>query len=611
MCGFTLHIFNQSELTNEMIQCCINDSLKISHRGPDSMRVEVIPKIGAVIVFYRLSVNDTSILGNQPFIKVHENSDYYLICNGEVYNHKILEDRHQYSINSRSDCEFILNELIETDMKPETDKFNSEHAFVGIRINSDNSYNLVASNDRFGIRPLFQSSFFINGIKGIGFSSEMQGLSQLPDFQCSRFNSSTNFFMFHSSENSEEKYEKYYDVRSILVKSKEEITFEEAVIGVKDKLEESIRKRLMSDRPYGFFLSGGLDSTAICVFAAKILGPGIKTFSIGFPGSEDEIYARRVSKELKTDHTHFTLSKDRYLDLIDEVIKCTGSFDTTTIRASIGQYECSRLCREKGMIVMLSGDGSDELFFSYDDSKYCPDYESFLDRNYHLLENIHTSDGIRADRCVSRFGMELRLPFLDYEFVDYILSLPVEYRFTKDDITKPLLREALRGYISDDIINRPKVTFSDGVGSKEDQSKTLITTYFSNMYTKNEFEKLKSKYEYHCSPDTNENLYIREIFTEYFGDNESLARTIPHYWRTIFKKSDDPSAWYTEDLDNLNNLETPEEDINSYQNLGTIEKLENKFVYRKDDISDSLEFFHDEPNEEQIELLSEKINIIH
>lgn len=517
--------------TTSMIEKCIKAAMKISHRGPDDMRIEVVPRINAVLCFFRLAINDTTSLGNQPFIVHNEGKEYYLLCNGEIYNHKDLE---QGEMKSRSDCEVIIQEMIKTDMNVPLNSLNSEHSFVGICINEDNSYKLVVSTDRFSIRPLFYSEF--DG--GFGFSSELQGLFPFRNFRIERVNSATEIRIINGSR----QERKYWNLREVVDNSI--FSFEENVTRAREFLTEAVKKRLMSDRKIGFFLSGGLDSTCVCI-CAKILGYELNTFSIGFKGSDDEIYAKRVAKELGAKHTHFTLKKSRYLKVLKEIVKTTGSFDTTTIRASVGQYECSRLARKKGFIVMISGDGSDELHFSYDDAFHCPDPESFKERTFHLLENIHTSDGLRADRCTSRFGMEIRLPFLDIDYVNFILSLPVEQRLPVNGVSKRLLREAFKGYVSDDIINRPKVTFSDGVGSKEDQTRTLLADFFADKYTQEEFEELKTKYEYHCPPTTNEELYYREIFAKTFLNNESVAKTIPHFWRPVFKKSSDPSAWFT------------------------------------------------------------------
>lgn len=541
MCGFTVFVF-ENKPSKSLIADCINKSMTLSHRGPDHFRFELIA--GRILIcFFRLAINDTTVNGNQPFTKHHNGFDYYLVCNGEFYNHK---DFNETGLNSHSDCEFLLNHLIETDMNPELNRFNSEHSFIAIKCSNDGKLNLFASTDRFGIRPLFFANIGFEKNNCLAFSSELQAVSNFRHCRLTvnRFNSA-HYMKYEKNEEVIIEYKKYYSVRSI---PEIAISFEEAATMVREALLKSVKLRLMSDRKIGFFLSGGLDSTCVCICAKLLSNERIKTFSIGFPGSDDEIYARKVSEELDTDHTHFVLSKKRYLQLIPEIVRCNGSFDTTTTRASIGQYECSRLISETDCVVMLSGDGSDELFFSYDDSKHCPSYEDFKERTYHLLENIHTSDGLRADRCVSHFGLELRLPFLDFEFVNLVLSLPVEYRFPKNGVTKPLLRQAFRGLISDEIIDRPKVTFSDGVGNKQDQTRTLLKTHFENFYEDDIFELYKTKYTFHCVPTTKEEMYYREVFANFFSNNESVAKTIPDFWRPIFKQSDDPSAWYTENV---------------------------------------------------------------
>jgi len=241
------------------------------------------------------------------------------------------------------------------------------------------------------------------------------------------------------------------------------------------------------------------------------------------------------------------MTKEEYVNLAKDTIKAIGSFDTTTVRASGGQFLCSKKIEEKtNAIVLLSGDGSDEVFFSYNDAFDAPDTNSFQKREIELCENIHTSDGIRCERCTAHFGLEIRLPFLDKNFVKTVLSSNVEYRFPKNKISKPLLREAYRGLLPDEIIDRPKVTFSDGVGSREDQAQVLITNFYKDFYTPEEFEEKRQKYLYHSPPDTNEELFYREVFSETFSNNQSIAKTIPGFWRPVFKQTTDPSAWFNE-----------------------------------------------------------------
>lgn len=558
MCGFTVHLFNH-HVDTDLLMSCIRNSMGISHRGPDNSKIVFLPSYNILIVFHRLAINDVTVEGNQPFTKHSNGWDNYLVCNGEFYNHQEFDNE---NLRSRSDCEFLIDEIISTDMNPRLSSFNSEHSFVAIQT-KDNIIRLFASSDRFGIRPMFMATVNYPSNECLVFSSELKVFSHRSNADVKRFDSG-HFFVLEKNLSTSVKtsrYVRYYNVRNSCIQQnsfiqqnsciQQNIPFEELAVIVRERLIEAVRIRLMSDRKKGFFLSGGLDSTCVCICANLLKNPGerIKTFSIGFPGSEDEIYARRVSAELDTEHTHFILTKERYIRLIPEVVKCIGSFDTTTVRASIGQYECSRLISKTDCIVLLSGDGSDELFFSYDDAKFCPSHSEFEERTFHLLENIHTSDGLRADRCVSNFGLELRLPFLDINFVNLILSSPVEYRFPKDGITKPLLRAAFKGFISDDIIYRPKVTFSDGVGSKEDQSRTLLAYHFENYYTKEEFELYSGKFT-HCKPTTNEELYYRMIFYDFYGNNDTIAKTIPHFWKPVFKKSNDPSAWYTQELSN-------------------------------------------------------------
>jgi len=515
--------------------------LKISHRGPDSKNVIILDKVNAMLNFDRLAINGLSLDGNQPFSRIFNDSEYYLMCNGEIYNSDTINDRNIIKSVSQSDCECILNDLIINDMDININEYNSEHAFIAMKINPDNTYKVVVSTDRFGKRPLFKGTCD----KGIFFSSEVQGIPEYDDIIVERVKPRFTYTIerdlggvFIQNERED------FNFRSI---KKTSDSRQNILKNIRKLFRESVIKRTNSDRKIGVFLSGGLDSLLVTyelVQYYKSLGYEVYSFSTGMPGSDDEKWAKEAAEEFGTIHQHFVLTKEEYFRLLPIVVECIGSYCRTTVRASVGQYFVSKMVSvHTDIIVLLSGDGSDELFFSYDDAFDCPSEKEFERKTIQLLEDIHTSDGLRADRCTSHFGLEIRFPYLDNDFTDYVLSVPSEYRMPVCQISKPLLREAYVDLIPLKFLYRPKVTFSDGVGSKDDQIHVLIHNYFSTYYTDEEFIELSEKYSYHCKPTTNEGLYYREIFTKEFGSNESIARTIPFEWSPEFKKSIDPSAW--------------------------------------------------------------------
>lgn len=536
MCGISLYAFNRP-ITNQDILTCLESFQKISHRGPDSSYIKIIHKCNLIICFHRLAINDTTLKGDQPFLKMVDSNEYYLICNGEIYNHLDIESFFQIENESRSDCECLINRMIKTNMNFNFNYLNSEHAMIFVKINQNSTYELVASVDRFSVRPLFIGE----SDEVLFFSSELQGIpNSYENIKISRFSSSTYMKVKYDFISFEKETVKYFDITKFIKEPSEQTFFESEEdvykLMIKDCMSEAVRKRLMSDRKIGVFLSGGLDSLIVSYETMQHLG-SVDSFSIGLPGSDDEIWAKKSSIFLGTNHTHFEITIEEYLEAIIDTIKAIGSFDTTTVRASIVQYLCSK--KISGVRVLLSGDGSDELNFSYDDNFHCPNEEEFTKRTIHYLENIYTSDGLRADRCVSRFGLELRIPFLDIDLVKTTLNIPVKYRWNKT-VSKPLLRKAYEGLIPDELLYRPKVTFSDGVGNKENQSRDILTNYFNSLDI-----EMTNEFDYHCKPTTKEEFYYRSIFAQTFGYEESIAKTIPFYWKPIFKKSIDPSAWYT------------------------------------------------------------------
>jgi asparagine synthase (glutamine-hydrolysing) len=543
MCGISFYCFNRT-ITPQDITLCLDAFFKTSHRGPDTTNFKIIYKCNIIICFHRLSINDTSSNGDQPFMKIHNNEEYYLICNGEIYNHNDIEIKSEFKVESNSDCECLLNEMIRTDMNIDFNTLNSEHAMIGIKIKQDNTYELVISVDRFSIRPLFIGETE----EVLFFSSELQGIpTQYDNIIISRFESSHYMKVLYDGKFHKETV-KYFNLRSI---PKVYRSFNDSLKLVREVLSQSVIKRLRADVPIGAYLSGGLDSITVCIEASTYLkqfGKSLKTFCVGLQDSEDLIFANLAAKELNTDHTNIIMTKEEYLNLIPLVIEANGSFCTTTTRASIGQLKgAMEISKTTDIKVIISGDGSDELNFSYNDAYDCPTNELFEDQTFNLLENIHTSDGLRADRCTAKFGLELRLPFLDKDFINLILESDINHRISRNKISKPLLRYAYKDILPDNIIFRPKVTFSDGMASKENSTQKIMSEYFNNMYTEDEFNNLRKEYLFHCPPETKEQLYYRQVFCKLFGNNESVAKTIPHFWKPRFRNTIDPSAWFNED----------------------------------------------------------------
>ena len=543
MCGISLFVIDEkssSSNVSELYKCCYN----ISHRGPDVNIIENF-KVGNtrfIVSFNRLMINDLSIKGNQPFKYTDENRTVYCMCNGEIYNSDLLCEIYNLSPTSNSDCEPLMLYYLKYGFNSDLLNFlNSEHVCLILEINKNGTYKILINTDRFGIRPLFVGIVENN----VYLSSELIGLPEDSRLTITRFPASH----LATIENGDITYERYYNLRNT---PKIQRSFWDTTRLFKANLSEAVKIRLKTDREFGAFLSGGIDSVSVCYEASQILksqGKRLKTFSIGLPGSEDEIYAKIAAEFIDSEHIHFVMSKDEYISTAAKLVKYIGSFDTTSIRACIGQYKCSeQIATTTDVKVLLCGDFSDELNFSYNDAFDCPSNELFEDQTFNLLENIDRFDGLRADRCTAQFGLEIRIPFADPNVINIILESDVNHRVSRNRISKPLLRYAYKDILPDELAFRPKVTFSDGVGSREDQSQQLISKAFEDFYSEMEFMQLSSKYEYHCKPRTKEELFYRETFHKCYGDNESIAKTIPYFWMPRFKQSIDPSAWFNEEL---------------------------------------------------------------
>ena len=291
---------------------------------------------------------------------------------------------------------------------------------------------------------------------------------------------------------------------------------------IREKLCAGIEKRLDSDAPLGFLLSGGLDSSLVCAVSARLLDKPIRTFAIGM--SEDAIdlkYAREVADYLGSDHTEVIITKEQVLNALPEVIQALGTYDITTIRASIGMYlVCKAIHETTDVRVLLTGEISDELF-GYKYTDFAPSPEEFQKESVKRIHEIHMYDVLRADRCISVHSMEARVPFGDLDFVSYVMAIDPAKKMNVYHKGKYLLRHAFEGdYLPYDILMREKAAFSDAVGhSMVDHLKE----YAGQKYTDAEFDEKKKAYT-HAAPFTKESLLYREIFEQYYpGQSQMVA----------------------------------------------------------------------------------------
>lgn len=472
-------------------------------RGPDMQR---IIEVGSVTLgFERLAIMGLTEEGMQPFT-CGENA---IVCNGEVYGFRKLkkELESEYSFKSDSDCEILLP-LYEKYGLEMFRKLDAEYACI---IYDAKRNDLVAARDPIGIRPLFYG-YPKDG--EIIFASEAKNLTGLVD----------RIYPFPPGYYyADGKFTCYRDMTKVEKVSGDSL--EEVCKNIHDKLVAGIEKRLDADAPLGFLLSGGLDSSLVCAVSAKILKKPIRTFAIGMSTDAIDLkYAKEVADFIGSDHTEIIITKEDVLAALREVIYVLGTFDITTIRASIGMYLiCKAIHETTDVRVLLTGEISDELF-GYKYTDFAPDAKSFQEESEKRIRELYMYDVLRADRCISSNSMEARVPFGDLDFVEYVMSIQPELKMNKYKKGKYLLRHAFEGdYLPESILMREKAAFSDAVGHS---MVDYLKEYAESVYTDEQYEDKIATYSY-VPPFTKESLLYREIFESFYPGQ---AEMIVDYW---------------------------------------------------------------------------------
>ena len=454
--------------------------------------------------FHRLSIMGLHDEGMQPFSL----NGCLAVCNGELYGFKAERDRlinKGYTFKSDSDCEIILPMYFEYG----TDMFSRLDAEFALIIYDGRTDEFIAARDPIGIRPLYYG-YDKNGT--IIFASEPKnhvGLaSKIMPFPPGHYYKGGKFI----------PYCEIWKTNSVC---KDDV--ETACAKIRKKLIAGVEKRLVSDAKVGFLLSGGLDSSLVCAIAAKKIKTPIKTFAIGM--SEDAIdlkYARQVADFIGADHTEVYMTPDEVISSLEDVIHLLGTYDITTIRASMGMYlVCKAIHENTDIRVLLTGEISDELF-GYKYTDFAPNAEEFQKESEKRVKELHMYDVLRADRCISVNSLEARVPFGDLDFVKYVMSLDPEIKMNKYNKGKYLLRHAFEGlgYLPDSILWREKAAFSDAVGHS---MVDYLKEYAETQYSDEKFKEKCKKYT-HSAPFTKESLLYREIFEKYYpGQSEMVA----------------------------------------------------------------------------------------
>lgn len=493
---------------------------KTISRGPDDSRIIDTGK--GLLGFHRLAIMGLTDKGMQPF----EHKGSYVVCNGEIYGFARIKAElisKGYTFESDSDCEILLPMYREYG----TDMFGMLDAEYALIIYDGDTQQFIAARDPIGIRPLYYG-YDKKGV--IVFASEAKNLVELTD-------KIMPFPPGHYYKDG--KFISYCDIAAVDTYTYSDL--DEICSNIHDKLVAGVDKRLIADAKVGFLLSGGLDSSLVCAIAAQKSKEPIRTFAIGM--SEDAIdlkYAKQVADYIGSDHTEVIITRDDVIENLESVIALLGTYDITTIRASMGMYlVCKYIHENTDIRVLLTGEISDELF-GYKYTDFAPSAEEFQKEAQKRIRELHMYDVLRADRCISVNSLEARVPFGDLDFVKYVMSIDPEKKLNTYGKGKYLLRRAFEGdYLPHDILYREKAAFSDAVGhSMVDDLKQ----YAETCYTEEEFKARCEKYTY-SRPFTKESLLYREIFEKYYPGQ---AEMIVDFWMPNKEwdgcKVDDPSA---------------------------------------------------------------------
>ena len=442
-------------------------------RGPESSSFIKLNQKNIWFGFHRLAINGLNNESNQPFCI----SGVYLICNGEIYNYRELYDilkvnDFSFAPRSKSDCEVIIHIYLKYGIYYLLDILDGVFGFVLYDTNTNVMY---VARDPYGVRPLYISklNYLSGNIKNVIIASE---LKQLSTFEGSIDHVHPGTFITlileHETDSIEniisEKYSSVgFSKKSFLYNSSRIHEF------IYNSLYYAVKKRVLgtTERPIACLLSGGLDSSTITAMVNSFLPKGVlETYSVGLPGSTDLIYARKVADHLGTKHTEVLLTEDSFFDSIPEVIKVIESYDTTTVRASVGNYLVAKYIRDNSAAkVIFNGDGSDEVTGGYKYFNFVTDPLEFDKECRRLLGDIYLFDVLRSDKSISSNGLEPRTPFLDRTFVQNYLSIPPEMRChsLNKKCEKYLLRDAIEQVnpelLPSDVLWRTKEAFSDGV----------------------------------------------------------------------------------------------------------------------------------------------------
>lgn len=545
MCGI-VGLFEAKQKTDLLRPQILEMSKKIRHRGPDWSGIYQSDRV--ILSHERLAIVDPAS-GKQPLLS--QDKTLVLAVNGEIYNHRDLRNEFpEFEFQTESDCEVIIP-LYKKYGKNFIDKLNGIFAFALYDI--ENDIYLIA-RDHMGICPLYQGwdqygNYYV--------ASELKALEGV----CKTIETFLPGHLLSSIEGNSLQQWYSRDWQSF-----EEVKDNTTDLGhLRSALEAAVHRQLMSDVPYGVLLSGGLDSSVISAITAKYARnriesgdtqeawyPRLHSFAIGLEGSPDLLAAQKAAEHIGSIHheVHFTIQEG--LDAIRDVIYHLETYDVTTVRASTPMYLLARVIKSMGIKMVLSGEGSDELFGGYLYFHKAPNAKEFHEENVRKLNKLHLYDCLRANKALMSWGIEGRVPFLDKEFMDVAMRINPADKMVgahEPKIEKWVLRKAFDDILPDSITWRQKEQFSDGVGySWIDSLKQLAAEEISDEMMMN------SKFRFPLNtPQNKEEYRYRSIFEEHFPSETAVA-TVPSVpsvacstpialeWDAAFKNANDPSG---------------------------------------------------------------------
>ena len=516
MCGIAA-IFNIKSQSPEWRKKALAMAKKIRHRGPDWSGIYC--GSSAILAHERLSIVDPQS-GGQPLYSPDRKQ--VLAVNGEIYNHREIRQRYagQYEFQTGSDCEVILA-LYRDKGIDFLEELNGIFAFA---LYDEERDEFLIARDPIGVIPLY-----------IGYDSDgtlycASELKALEGF-CERYEPFLPGHYYSSREGKMVRWYKREWTRYDAVKDNPASIFE-----LREALEEAVRRQLMSDVPYGVLLSGGLDSSVISAIAKRFAArrvetdgqkeawwPQLHSFAIGLRGAPDLAKAREVADYIGTVHHEINYTIQEGLDAVRDVIYYIETYDVTTVRASTPMYLLARVIKSMGIKMVLSGEGADEVFGGYLYFHKAPDARAFHEETVRKLSKLYLYDCLRANKALSAWGVEGRVPFLDKEFLDVAMRLNPQAKMCPGKtIEKRIVREAFADMLPDTVAWRQKEQFSDGVGySWIDTLKAVTAQAVSDEQMQHAAERFPIN-----PPQNKEEYCYRSIFEEYFP-SESAARSVP------------------------------------------------------------------------------------